>query len=114
MAHDRGLAPDPGEVAERLAMPAEIVREILLELAGAGLTAAVAGGGVVPGRSLDRITLADVRRVVEGAAPSPEVGTSAALLGRLLGGAETLASTRLGETSFESLVEHLRPPKSAA
>jgi membrane protein len=114
LAHDRGAAPDPGEVAERLAMPAEIVREVLAELAHAGLTAAVVGGGVVPGRSLDRITLADVRRVVEGAAPSPEAGTSAALLEHLLGGAETLAATRLGQTSFEALVERLRPPKPAA
>jgi len=54
--------PDPGDVADRLDVPAEPVRDVLAQLCAAGLLAEEDHGGLTPARPLARVTLADVRR----------------------------------------------------
>jgi len=99
--------PDAGEVAGRLEVVVEEVREVVAQLRSAELLLEVASGGLVPARPLDRLTLADVRRPLAG--PPPRVGSAAgeALLASALVGAEGAADKALGQVSFEELCRRL-------
>jgi len=111
LAYDRGAAPpDPGDVAERLDMLAEPVRELVEVLRQAGLVHDVAGGGLVPSRPLGQLTLGDLRRVSVGRSPEVPAETEGRLLAGLLSGAEDLAQGSLAETTFEELCARLRSP----
>ena len=107
--------PDPGEVAARLEVVVEEVREVLAQLRASELVLEVAGGGLVPGRPLDQLSLADVRRPLAG--PPPRVGGAPgeALLARALVGAESAADQSLGQVSFDELCRRLDdgPPGAA-
>jgi membrane protein len=110
VAFDEGAPPpDPGEIAERLEMMAEPVREMVGTLRGAGLVVETASGGVVPSRPLAQVSLADVHRVVTGAYPEAQQGREAAHLASLFSGAEELAEGRLSGATFERLCADLRP-----
>lgn len=89
LAPDLGL--DPGEV-EALAAPL-IARGLLAEDG--------AGGGLRPGRSLDRITLADVVAAMHGEAP-PE--NRADRVATLLDAAEEERTRRLSRVTLQDLV----------
>jgi membrane protein len=66
----------------------------------------VGEGGLVPSRSLERITLLDVRRAVHG--PGAEL-TDEARVGRILKDVEGEAERRLSEVSFRELVMQAPP-----
>jgi membrane protein len=73
---------------------------------------AVADGGLVPARPLERITLEDVRRAVEGAeATERRVG---GLVGDLVAGAEDEAAARLAAVSFRDLCDRERTGRAPA
>jgi membrane protein len=111
LAYDRGAPPpDPGDVAARLDMLAEPVREMVDALRQMGLVHDVAGGGLVPSRPLGQLTLGDLRRVSVGRSPEVPAETEGRLLAGLLSGAENLAQGRLAETTFEELCARLRTP----
>jgi len=111
LAYDRGAPPpDPGDVAARLDVLAESVREMVDTLRQSGLVQDVAGGGLVPSRPLGQLTLGDLRRVSVGRSPEAPVETEGRLLAGLLSGAEDVAQARLAETTFEDLCARLRAP----
>ena len=111
LAYDRGAPPpDPGDVAARLDMLAEPVREMVDALRQAGLLHDVAGGGLVPSRPLGQVTLGDLRRVSVGSSPEVPAEAEGRLLAGLLSGAENLAQGKLAETTFQELCARLRPP----
>jgi membrane protein len=62
-------APSPDEVVRRL-RAGESGAEVLQALRSAGLVKALAGGGLVPGRAPETITLFDVRLAVLGTEPT--------------------------------------------
>jgi membrane protein len=117
-------APDPSALAATLGAPLAQVSELVEALARAGLLRSEAGGGLVPGRSLERITLADVRHALAPAgaragppAPSPSPAppggapTDAAETGpvdQALAAAEAEASKRLAETTLRRLCDEAR------
>lgn len=103
-AFDRAQPPpDGGDVATRLGVQAEDAGEALGALKQAGLVVALAEGGLVPSRPLERITLLDIRRAVEGAEPptprSPEI------VAGIVVGVEDDASRKLATTSFRDLCD---------
>jgi membrane protein len=101
-AFDRGDPPPPeDEIASDAQALAEDVGEALAALRQAGLVTPTAEGGLVPSRSLDRITLLDVRTAVTG--PGPEA-TDGARVGRILKDVEDEAARRLGLITFRDLV----------
>lgn len=102
--------PDAGEVAGRLAVVVEDVREVVAQLRAADLVQEVAGGGLVPSRPLDQLSLADVRRPLAG--PPPRVGSAEAerLLAEALVGAEGAADRSLAGVSFDELCRRLDRP----
>lgn len=110
--HAGAAAPGPGAVAAALEVAAEPVRQVLSELRSAELIQELAGGGLVPARPLDRITLADVRRAFAGGPPALAADASAALLSRLLVGAEGAAEAELAHQTLADLCRTLgdRPP----
>ncbi len=104
--------PDAGVVADRLEAAAEPVREVLGALEDAGLVRAGERGGLVPGRPVGQISLADVRAVFAGtAAIAPGEADLAALL---LAEAEGAAAARLSERSIDDLCRSVRPPQEGA
>jgi membrane protein len=105
-----GLAPpDPGDVALRIETFGEPVREILGVLRAKQLVLEVAGGGLVPARPLDQITLADVRRAISGSPPSI-LGTSAeALVSGILAAAEGAAAEALESRTYADLCARVAP-----
>jgi membrane protein len=95
--------PQPEEVADRIDMLPEPVREVLALLRANGLTTETASGGLLPARPLAQLTLADVRRVVSGAAQaSREEGGTPAVLGPLAS-AESAAASALAGVTYEDL-----------
>ncbi len=108
LAHRAGAAPpEPAELADRLASLAEPVREALTALRAGGLVLETARGGYVPGRPLDRITLADVRRATAGPVPQPD--PEWARLGRAISDAERAASAGLATVTIADLCEESSP-----
>jgi membrane protein len=104
----RGAAPpDAGEVAARLEVVVEEVREVVGLLRASDLLLEVAGGGLVPARPLDRISLADVRRPLAGPPPRAGGTPGEALLAAELVGAEGAADQALGRTTLAELCRRL-------
>jgi membrane protein len=95
--------PDSAEVALRLGTFAEPVRDIAAILRVRGLAVEVAGGGLVPGRPLEQISLADVRSAIAGEPPPGDASPAGALLSAILGAAEGAAAETLGRRSFNEL-----------
>jgi membrane protein len=96
-------APPPAEdeIASSAQALAEDVGEALAALRQAGLVTPTAEGGLVPSRSLDRITLFDVRTALTG--PGPEAPDDARV-GRILKEVEGEAGRRLSAVTFQELV----------
>jgi len=105
----RRPAPDPGEVALRLETYGEPVREVLGTLRAGQLVLEVGGGGLVPARPLDQITLADVRLAVSGRAPTLDGNSAEAFVSRILAAAEGAAAEELATRSYADLCAHLSP-----
>jgi membrane protein len=99
--------PDPGEVAAALEVVAEPVREVLSRLRAEGILVEAAGGGLLPSRPLERITLADVRLALAGAPPAPRGEPAEALVAGILLGAEGSAARALAEVSLEELASRV-------
>jgi membrane protein len=107
-AHARGAAPpEPGEIAASLQILVEPVRDVLAALRGGGLVLESAGGGLVPARPIDRITLADVRAVVSGGSPRSGEAPGEAVVASLLAGAEGSAARALSGVSYAELCRRL-------
>ncbi len=107
-AHDLGRPPpDPDDLADELDVTVQAAEEVAALLRSSGLAVEVAGGGLAPARPLDRISLADVRRLVSGERGAPR-GDGAALLAEALGGADALAASRLSDATFAELCRRLR------
>ncbi|HZZ85757.1 MAG TPA: YhjD/YihY/BrkB family envelope integrity protein [Anaeromyxobacteraceae bacterium] len=111
LAYRAGAPPlEPAELADRLSSLAEPVREALTALRQAGLVLEAAGGGYVPGRPLEGITLADVRRATSG--PPPEVAPGSARLGRAMAEAERAAAAALGSVTLADVCDDwVTPPR---
>jgi membrane protein len=111
---DRLAPPDPGEVALRLETYGEQVRDVLGVLRVKQLVAELAGGGIVPARPLEQITLADVRRAISGAVP-PASGTgSEALVSGILTTAEGAAAESLADWSYAELCDRVAGRRALA
>jgi membrane protein len=102
-------APDPGEVALRVRTFGEPVRDIVDTLRAKGLVLEVAGGGLVPTRPLEGITLADVRRAVSGEPPTIAGDSADALVCGLLAAAEGAAAQALAARTFADLCSRAVP-----
>ena len=101
-AFDRGdPAPAEDEIASGAEALAEDVGEVLAALRNAGLVVPTAEGGLVPSRSLDRITLLDVRTAMVGPGAEPPAD---ARVGKILKDVEDQAGRRLSEVTFADLV----------
>ncbi len=107
-----GAAPDGGELATQLALDADDVGEAIAALRQGGLVVAVADGGLVPARPLERITLEDVRRAIEGAEGAERRGGG--MVGELVSGAEDEAAARLAAVSFRDLCDRERGDRAPA
>jgi membrane protein len=105
-----GDPPDGGELATQLALDAEDAGEAVAVLRQGGLVVSVADGGLVPARPLERITLADVRRAIEGAEGAERRGGG--LVGELVLGAEDEAASRLAVMTFRELCDRERDRRS--
>jgi membrane protein len=106
LAHRRiaGAAPVEGTLARSLRVTQEDVVEVVEALRTAGLVKSLEGGGLVPGRSADRITLLDVRRAVIG--PGPTRATAALdEVEQALADVEEAGAKRLQATTFQQLCE---------
>ncbi len=115
LAYRDGLAPpDPGEVALRMETFGEPVREIVGILRAQQLVLEVAGGGLVPARPLDQITLGDVRRAVSGSPPTMSGNSAEALVSGLLAAAEGTAAEALDARNYADLCARLKPAPDLA
>lgn len=107
-AHGRGAPPpEPGDIAASLQVLVEPVREVLAQLRAGGLLLESAGGGLVPARPIDRLTLADVRGVVSGGTPRSGDAPGEALVASLLAGAEGSAARSLAGVTYAELCRKL-------
>ncbi|WP_242394654.1 YhjD/YihY/BrkB family envelope integrity protein [Anaeromyxobacter oryzisoli] len=110
-AYDEGRpAPDSGQLATRLAVAADQAGDAISALRQHGLILAVADGGLVPSRPLERLTLWDVRqaaagprRITKGAG-----GSSAGVLASVLDGIEQRAAGDLETVTFRALCDQER------
>jgi membrane protein len=110
-AFDRGAeAPDPADVATELVADADDVSEVLAALKSAGVVVALADGGLVPARPLERITLLDVRRALAG--EEPPLRASAEPVASTVKEVEDRAAERLSEITLRSLCD--REPSRAS
>ncbi len=103
-AFDRGTPPpDAGDVTTQLGATAEEAGEALAALRGAGLVVALADGGLVPSRPLEKLTLLDVRRAVAGGEPdrSEAHGPVVDVVTRV----EDEAASRLAAVTFKELCD---------
>lgn len=106
---DGSAPPDPGDVADRLETFGEQVRDVVGALRLKQLIVELSGGGLVPARPLDAISLGDVRRAVSGDPPEAAGTASEALVTGILSGAERTAAEKLGEWNYAELCARLRP-----
>jgi membrane protein len=105
-AFDTGAkAPDAGEVASELGCAADDVSEIVLALRVAGLVVPVGDGGFVPSRSLEKLTLLDVRRAIAGKEPRV---SGAGVVAEIIRGVEDEAAERLADVSLRILCDRER------
>ncbi len=95
--------PDAGEVADAIEAPAEPVRDVLSALEEAGFLAESDDGRLTPARPLERLTLADVRRVIAGEPPRAAADGAGSAISGLIDEAEGAASERLSRTTFADL-----------
>jgi len=107
-------APDPGGVALRMETFGEPVREVIGTLKAKKLMLELAGGGLVPARSLDQISLADVRRAVSGVPPSISMNAADALVSGILTAAEGAAAEGLAKRTFAELCARVAPKDTLA
>jgi membrane protein len=111
-AYDRGARPpDAGDLAAELSMQPEDVAEALGALKQAALVVAVADGGLVPSRPLEKITLEDVRRAVQGDDRAP--GAALGPVARAVSGAEQESLRRLGLVTFRELCDAAGPAEAS-
>ncbi|HYQ79983.1 MAG TPA: YihY/virulence factor BrkB family protein [Anaeromyxobacteraceae bacterium] len=107
-AHDLGRAPpDPDDLADELAITVRSAEEAAALLRASGLVVEVAGGKLAPARPLERISLADVRRLTAGERGAAR-GDETAMLAEVLSGADALAGARLADATFAELCRRLR------
>jgi membrane protein len=112
-AFDGGAKPpDGGDTATQLGLDPEDAGDAIAALRQAGLVVAVADGGLVPSRPLERITLEDVRKAVAGDEP-PSTGARGLVAG-FVNGAEDEASARLAAVTFRALCDGERGERPAA
>lgn len=101
---DGGDAPTPTDLARALRVQPEDVAGVVDALRSAHLLRGLASGGLVPGRSVERISLLDVRQAVRGPAPSrPEAEPVS--VERALAEVEAETGARLAGTSFRTLCD---------
>ncbi len=105
--------PDSFQLALRTETFPDPVREIVAALRARGLLLEVAGGGLVPGRPLERLSLADVRAAIAGEAPVARETPADALLSAILTGAEGAAADALADRSFAELCARVSPEAPA-
>ena len=100
-------APAATDLARTLRVQPEDVAGVVDALRAAGLVQELPGGGLVPARSIERITLLDVRLAVRGREPSrPEAEPVS--VDRALAEAEAETRTRLAGASFRVLCDEER------
>ncbi len=103
-AFDHGEpAPDGGQVAGRLGATPEEAGECLAALRAGGLVVALADGGLVPARPLERITLLDVRRAVSGSESA--LAGRPGLVAGIIKGIEDQAAEELDRVTFRFLCD---------
>jgi len=104
-AFDRGdPAPDTSEVSSQLAANADDVSDVVGVLRAAGLVMALAESGLVPARSLERITLDDVRNAALGGELPSGRGVVASVVRSVL----EQASAQLADVTFRDLCDRER------
>jgi membrane protein len=102
LAFDRAdPPPEEDDIASDAQALAEDVGAALAQLRQAGLVVSVADGGLVPSRSIERISLLDIRRAIHG--PGAELSDDPGV-GRILKDVEGEADRRLSEVNFRELV----------
>jgi membrane protein len=100
-------SPAPTDLARALRVQPEDVADVVDAMRTAGLLQALASGGLVPARSVERITLLDVRQAMRGRAPGrPEAEPVS--VDRALAAVEADAGERLAGTSFRALCDEER------
>jgi membrane protein len=99
-----GPAPVEGTLARSLRVVQEDVVEVVEALRAAGLLRSLEGGGLVAGRSADRITLLDVRRAVIGPGPA-RAGAGLDEVERALAEVEEAGAKQLGASTLQQLCE---------
>jgi membrane protein len=106
LAHRRpgGLAPDEETLARSLGKIHEDVAEVVEALRSAELLRPLEGGGLVPGRPADRITLLDIRRAVIGPPPG-RAGGALEVVERTLAGVEDASARQLQGTTLQQLCD---------
>jgi len=104
LAHRRPgeAAPDEESLARSLRVLHDDVVEVVEALRSAGLVRLLEGGGLVPGRPEDRITLLDVRRAVLGPAPARAVA-ALDVVERILAGIERDGAKALQGMTLQQL-----------
>jgi membrane protein len=105
--------PDAAEIALRIGTFAEPVRDMVATLRGRRLVLEVAGGGLVPGKPLDRISLADVRAAIAGDPPASAGNPADVLVSAVLSGAEGAAAEALASRSYSDLCAALETRERA-
>jgi membrane protein len=115
LAHRRpdGDAPDEGALARSLRVMNEDVAEVVEALRAAGLLVALEGGGLVPGRSADRITMLEVRGAVIGRAPT-RAGATLDAVERTLAGVEEEGARLLRRTTLQQLCDEAEAASEGA
>jgi membrane protein len=103
-AYDRASSPpDAGDVASELGTTADGAGDALATLRGSSLVVALADGGLVPARPLERISLLHVRRAVAGR--EPVLGPNAGLLAGIVKGIEERSAEELDGVTFRELCD---------
>ncbi|HEX7622115.1 MAG TPA: YihY/virulence factor BrkB family protein [Anaeromyxobacteraceae bacterium] len=106
---DGAPPPDSLELALRVEAFPDPVREIVAALRARALLLEVAGGGLVPGRPLEQLSLADVRAAIAGEVPVARATATEELLTAILTGAEGAAAEALAGRSFAELCTRVSP-----
>jgi membrane protein len=109
-AFDRGEpAPEPSEVASQLAADADDVGDVIGRLRTEGLLVTLGDGGLVPSRSLEKVTLDDVRRAILGGDLPSGRGSVASIVRTV----EEEASARLAGVTLRELCDRERGGQAA-
>jgi membrane protein len=100
-------APDDETLARALCVPVEEVRQVADRLSGAGVLQTLDGGGLVPARPLERITLREVRQALLGE-PRSRPGDRPGAIDRSLAEVEAEVARRLEGTTLRALCDEER------